>query len=67
MSFFIVILGMHSIQRFFRHEEINFDTLFEAMILHSNTISSSQFSVIVAGLWVIVDKCKCHILSQYVA
>jgi hypothetical protein len=71
LSFFILIFGMHYIQKLFGHEEINFDVLFETMLIHhTNNLSLGvnqygHFSTICAGMWIIVDKGKHVILTPY--
>ena len=71
LTFFMVIFGMHYIQKFIGYEEINFDSLFEAMLLHhTNNLSLGMnqyghFSTICTGMWIIVDKMKHSILTPY--
>jgi len=67
LSFFMIIFGMHYIQVYFEHEEINFDELFETMIMYSNNGSNQygHFAVIGASFWIIIDKFKHKILVPY--
>ena len=67
LSFFMIIFGMHYIQVFFQHEEINFDELFETMIIYSGNGRNqySHFAVIGASFWLIIHKLKHKILIPY--
>ena len=67
LSFFMIIYGMHYIQVYFEHEEINFDELFETMIIYSGNGRNQygHFAVIGASFWIIIDKLKHKILVPY--
>ena len=67
LSFFMIIFGMHYIQVYFEHEEINFDELFETMIIYSGNGRNQygHFAVIGASFWIIIDKLKHKILVPY--
>ena len=67
LSFFMIIFGMHYIQVYFEHEEINFDELFETMIIYSGNGRNQygHFAVIWASFWIIIDKLKHKILVPY--
>ena len=65
--FFMIVFGMYYIQNLFGHEEISFDVLFDTMLIHSthNSVQFGHFTMIIAGLWVIIDKSKHYLLSPY--
>ena len=67
LSFFMIIFGMHYIQVYFEHEEINFDELFETIIIYSGNGRNQygHFAVIGASFWIIIDKLKHKILVPY--
>ena len=67
--FFILIFGIHYIQYFLGHEEINMDGMFETISLYSTRNYGDTygcFGVICMCLWFIVDKVKYKLLISYV-
>ena len=69
LSFFMLILGMHYIQHFFNHKEIDFDFLFDTMYIYSSNNSYGSFNcfgIISICTWVIIDKLKYKILEPLI-
>jgi len=56
---------MNYIQEFVGHKEIDFDFLFETIILYSHHSSSNYFSLMPLCMWKIIDKIKYKICSPF--
>lgn len=65
ICFFGLIFGMNYIQEFVGHKEIDFDFLFETIILYSHHSSSNYFSLMPLCMWQIIDKIKYKICSPF--
>ena len=67
--FFMIVFGIHYIQYFFGHEEINMEGMFETITFYSTRRHSDSygcFGVICMCMWFMVDRAKYKILSPYV-
>ena len=68
ITFMTVVFGIHYIQEYFEHEEINMETVFDTIALYT---SRGQFhngdglTVIFSCLWLLVDNLKYRVLVPY--
>ena len=70
VTFLILIMGIHYIQVFFEHEEINMDVVFDTIAVYtsSNSIyhhNGDGLYIVFSCLWLLVDNVKYKILAPY--
>ena len=69
MAFLIVVMGIHYIQVYFEHEEINMELVFETIVLYSSRTGyhdSGGMSIVFCCLWMLMDSLKYKVLENFV-